>query len=486
MANNAFSYSVETNIPSSYAEKLIDFIYQKYIQPEERRFTKVSKKILDGDPSLTFTLLDSTGKQDLDVEIRGIKPIKLKITPLDETITEEQINEVKQDVVIAVELFEENLRKSTLFFAWREGEEIVPEQVHGKEKKSINRLFLETQILLFMFFIVVSIFLFQLIGGLTPIVLLAIQLIFVVCSNKIIARAADWRITENNPTIHLLEYHLPLEEHDTFRQKFSKDRLLELKKEVYEQTISKKGEIDCNTAHQIFLKSGFECKPENLASKKVNVYQLVKQTADKFGFPMPEVVVSNTIIPNAAASGPSPSRGVVLITTGLLVQLDDNEILSVLGHEFGHLKGRDPLFLYGLTAVQYLFLFYVFYNFLSFSFLLFFLYFWAVMTVIYFIAKFFEARADLVSAMVIGQPKVLAEALEKIGFRRLLHERMPSYRVQEWISLEPHPPIYFRVNRLEKVISPVKINHPLFQSAKDVTLGFLASLRACELDTLKC
>jgi heat shock protein HtpX len=202
----------------------------------------------------------------------------------------------------------------------------------------------------------------------------------------------------------------------------------------------------------------------------------VKRTADKFGFPMPEVVVSNTIIPNAAASGPSPSRGVVLITTGLLVQLDDDEILSVLGHEFGHLKGRDPLFLYSLTAIQYLFLFYVLYSFISFSILLFFLYFWAILTLIYFIAKFFEARADLISAMVIGQPKVLAEALEKIGFRRLLSERVPSYRIQEWISFEPHPPIYFRVNRLEKITLPAEIKHPLIQSAKDVTRGFIASL----------
>lgn len=89
------------------------------------------------------------------------------------------------------------------------------------------------------------------------------------------------------------------------------------------------------------------------------MYQLVKKAADKFGFPMPEVVVSNSLIPNAAASGPSPSRGVVLITTGLLVQLGDDEILSVLGHEFGHLKGRDPLLLYGLTAAEFLFRYYV-------------------------------------------------------------------------------------------------------------------------------
>jgi heat shock protein HtpX len=97
------------------------------------------------------------------------------------------------------------------------------------------------------------------------------------------------------------------------------------------------------------------------------------------------------------------------------------------------------------------------------------------MTLIYFIAKFFEARADLMSAIVMGKPKILAEALEKIGFKRLLYERLPSYRFQEWLSLDPHPPIYFRVSRLEKLEVPVKIRHPLIQSAKDVINGFFAS-----------
>jgi heat shock protein HtpX len=142
------------------------------------------------------------------------------------------------------------------------------------------------------------------------------------------------------------------------------------------------------------------------------------------------------MIPNAAASGPSPSRGVVLITTGLLVQLEEDEIISVLGHEFGHLKGRDPLWLYGLTSAEFLFRFYVLFPLFPYIFysFLFFIYFWLVMAVIYFIAKFFEARADLISAIVIGQPDVLAEALEKIGFRRLLYERAPSFRIQEWTS----------------------------------------------------
>jgi heat shock protein HtpX len=477
MSNKAVSYTIETEVPPNYLGNLLDFIYRKYLLPQEQRFTNVSIAIVDGDPSLTFTVLDSTGKKNLNVEIRGSKPIKVKIIPLDEVVSEERINEVKQDVIIAVELFEEKVRESTLFFAWREGEEIVPEELHGKEKKAINRMFLETQIFLFVVFIGLGMFLFLIVGWLAPVVLMAIQFIFVFYSNKIIAKSGDWRITESNPTIHLLEYHLPIEEHDAFRQTYSREKLIQMKKEVYEQTISKKGEIDCRTAQETFRKYGFECIPENLSTRKVNVYQLVKKIADKFGFPMPEVVVSNTMIPNAAASGPSPSRGVVLITTGLLVQLKDDEILSVLGHEFGHLKGRDPLLLYGLTGAEFLFRFYVVFPLFPFIFYsyFFFIYFWIVMTIIYFIAKFFEARADLISAIMMGQPRVLAEALEKIGFKRLLHERAPSYRFQEWISMEPHPPIYFRVNRLERLKTPVEIKHPFIQSAKDVTNGFLAS-----------
>jgi heat shock protein HtpX len=107
---------------------------------------------------------------------------------------------------------------------------------------------------------------------------------------------------------------------------------------------------------------------------------------------------------------------------------------------------------------------------------LFFIYFLVVMSVIFFIAKFFEARSDLVSAMKVGQPEVLANALEKIGFQRLLYERAPSFRVQEWVGFDPHPPIYFRVNRLDRLKVPVNVKYPLLRSIKDVFSGFFASL----------
>jgi heat shock protein HtpX len=205
----------------------------------------------------------------------------------------------------------------------------------------------------------------------------------------------------------------------------------------------------------------------------VNVYEIVKTAAEKFNIPVPKIVISNSMIANAAATGPSPSHGTVLITTGLLVHLEDNEILSVVGHELGHLKGRDPLILFGLSSAEFLLRIFVFLQFFLFSP---FLYLFIAMSVVYFISKFFETRADLESAIKIGQPKVLAEALQKIGYRKLQYERVPGYKIQSWLQWDPHPPTYFRIDRLEKMKTPVEVKHPLIQSAIDVFNGFRSAL----------
>ena len=295
---------------------------------------------------------------------------------------------------------------------------------------------------------------------------------------------ADWVITKDNPTIHFLYSQPPIGSLGTIDdyQQIPPEQLLALKKEIYDKIIAKNGQIDCTEAESVFYKYNVSCRQGSLVAKKINVYELVKKVADRFGYKVPKIVISNTMVPNAAASGPSPKRGIVLITTGLLVQLDEPEVVSVLGHEFGHLKGRDPLILFGLLSAEFIFRFYVllalFPEILS-SFLfslLFLVYFFAVMTLIFLIAKFFEARADLTSAIMMGQPKILANALEKIGFRRLLYERIPGYRFQEWLKLDAHPPIYWRVNRLEKLNEPVQVKHPLAQSIREVLRGFRATM----------
>jgi len=473
-------HKISTELPASYTEKLFSFIYTQYLLPQKQRFTSFYRETTYGIPFLSYVVLDSQGKQVLKAEVKGTLPIEIKLIPIDWAATDKAMEEAKQDIVIAVQIFEEHARKSTLYFAWREGENIIPESLK-KQVKSFRRLFIETQILFFVVFITLGTLVFLALTviypeaiWIAPIILIAVQFVFVFYSAKFIARTADWHITKTNPTIHLLKYNLPIKEHNDLKQTLTQNQVLAIKKQVYDEILAKHGEIDCDAAQKVFEKYGITCSTENLSAKKVNIYELVKKVADKFGFPVPKIVVSNTMVPNAAAAGPSPSRGVVLITTGLLVQLEEEEVISVLGHEFGHLKGRDPLLLYGLTAAEFLFRFYVLFPLFPFIFgsFLFFAYFWAVMAVIFFIAKFFEARADLTSAIKMGKPEVLAGALEKIGFQRLLYERTPSFRIQEWVGLDPHPPIYFRINRLKKLEAPEKVKYPLIQSIKDVLLGF--------------
>jgi heat shock protein HtpX len=476
----AVSYTIATEIPASYMEKLFVFMYTQYLLPQKQRFANFYRETTNGVPFLSYVILDMQRKPILKAEVKGTIPIEVKLVPIDTGVSATTMEEAKQDVVIAVEIFEAKARNATLYFAWREGEDIVPEELRKKEK-SFRRLFLETQILFFVVFIGFGMVIFIVLASLypqafwiAPLVLIAVQFVFVFYSSNFISRTADWHITEANPIIHLLKYNLPIKSNEELKEALAREEVLAIKKEIYDEILAKRGEIDCREAQKVFGKHGIACETENLAVKKVNVYELVKKVSDKFGFSVPKIVVANTMVPNAAASGPSPSRGVVLITTGLLVQLEEEEIISVLGHEFGHLKGRDPLLLYGLTSAEFLFRFYVLFAFfpLIFTSFLFFAYFWAVMVVIFFIAKFFEARADLVSAIMMGQPGVLAGALEKIGFQRLLYERTPSFRLQEWLGLDPHPPIYFRVNRLEKLEAPAEIKHPLIQSIKDVVSGF--------------
>jgi heat shock protein HtpX len=87
------------------------------------------------------------------------------------------------------------------------------------------------------------------------------------------------------------------------------------------------------------------------ASSAPDLYRLVERLAAQAQLPMPKVFITENPQPNAFATGRDPEHAAVCVTTGLLGQVNQEELAGVLAHELGHVKHRDTLTM-TITAVM--------------------------------------------------------------------------------------------------------------------------------------
>ena len=71
------------------------------------------------------------------------------------------------------------------------------------------------------------------------------------------------------------------------------------------------------------------------------LHALVDRLCAMADMPKPRVAVSDMDLPNAFATGRSPDRAVICVTTGILKRLDEAELEGVLAHELSHVAHRD-------------------------------------------------------------------------------------------------------------------------------------------------
>lgn len=211
-------------------------------------------------------------------------------------------------------------------------------------------------------------------------------------------------------------------------------------------------------------------------------HRIVENLCLTTGTPMPRLYVVEDAAPNAFATGRTPERAAITVTTGLFELMTDRELEGVLGHELGHIRNYDirvTLVVFGLVVAVGL----VADILLRMAFFgggrrggnsqsqLFFLLFGLVAAIVApllaavvqaAISRQREYLADATSALTTRDPDGLASALAKLGeYGRPLAKANTSM-AHLWISdpLRPgaverlfatHPPIPDRIARLQEM-----------------------------------
>jgi heat shock protein HtpX len=82
---------------------------------------------------------------------------------------------------------------------------------------------------------------------------------------------------------------------------------------------------------------------EVTAAEAPELHRMVEVLSARAGVPKPTVHLIDSPMPNAFATGRSPAKGAVAVTTGIMQTLNREELAGVIAHELAHIKHRDTL-----------------------------------------------------------------------------------------------------------------------------------------------
>ena len=206
-----------------------------------------------------------------------------------------------------------------------------------------------------------------------------------------------------------------------------------------------------------------------------HVYATIAGLTQQAGLPMPEVGVYDSPEVNAFATGPSKSRALVAVSTGLLRSMRDDEIAGVLGHEITHISNGDMVTMTLLQGVINAFVMF-FARLIAYvianrgdsrsrnggSFLVVIVLQIVLGTLGSLITAWFsrerEFRADRGGALLAGKDRMIG-ALRRLAANRDLvdtqHEALATLKIngtRSWmVFFSTHPPLEERIAALEKM-----------------------------------
>ncbi len=80
---------------------------------------------------------------------------------------------------------------------------------------------------------------------------------------------------------------------------------------------------------------------KEVPKSETKLHGMIQRISERQNLKAPRLMLADIPIPNAFAYGSPIAGNRVAVTTGLLKELEDEEVEAVLGHELGHLKHRD-------------------------------------------------------------------------------------------------------------------------------------------------
>jgi heat shock protein HtpX len=223
--------------------------------------------------------------------------------------------------------------------------------------------------------------------------------------------------------------------------------------------------------------------PQKASGEARDLYNMVERLARNAGLPnTPEVGIYQSGEVNAFATGPTKSRSLVAVSSGLLRRMDSSEVEAVLAHEVSHISNGDMVTMTLLQGIVNAFVMFFarvlayavarlinrrdseqgvgspfMYSILVFVFEIFFMVLGTLVVAAF--SRYREFRADAGGARLVGRDKMVRAltALKASMQIRDPQAEKPAFQalkiadgksVFRWFST--HPPIEERIARLEK------------------------------------